>query len=274
MTEPVSLAAVTRRYRRVTALEGIDLVVRADEVLAVVGPSGCGKSTLLELVAGLQEPDAGRCRCWGATDAASRRERLRVHAAARPPASLARRPRQRRARAGVPGRAALGGAPPRGAAVRALRARGLRGRPAGRAVRRDAPARRLPAHPSAGPAGAAPRRALRRARLAHALVDAALAGRRPRPGAAHRPAGDARRRGGGLPGRPDRGAVAATGPRGGRDPRGARGAARRDQPRVRRASSAASWRRSACEVPASPRSCSPCSCSRGRAWRRSTRWTT
>ena len=36
MTEPVSLAAVTRRYRRVTALEGIDLVVRADEVLAEV----------------------------------------------------------------------------------------------------------------------------------------------------------------------------------------------------------------------------------------------
>jgi phosphate transport system ATP-binding protein len=50
LTEPVSLAAVTRRYRRITALEGIDLVVRADELLAVVGPSGCGKSTLLRSV--------------------------------------------------------------------------------------------------------------------------------------------------------------------------------------------------------------------------------
>jgi putative ABC transport system ATP-binding protein len=59
LTEPVSLAAVTRRYRRITALEGIDLVVRADELLAVVGPSGCGKSTLLNLVAGLDQADEG-----------------------------------------------------------------------------------------------------------------------------------------------------------------------------------------------------------------------
>jgi ABC-type nitrate/sulfonate/bicarbonate transport system ATPase subunit len=73
LTEPVSLAAVTRRYRRITALEGIDLVVRADELLAVVGPSGCGKSTLLELVAGLQEPDAGSVSVLGATDPDSRR---------------------------------------------------------------------------------------------------------------------------------------------------------------------------------------------------------
>jgi ABC-type nitrate/sulfonate/bicarbonate transport system ATPase subunit len=73
LTEPVSLAAVTRRYRRITALEGIDLVVRADELLAVVGPSGCGKSTLLELVAGLQEPDAGSVSVLGATNADSRR---------------------------------------------------------------------------------------------------------------------------------------------------------------------------------------------------------
>src|ERR671921_2543972 len=59
VTEPLSFRNVTRRYPRVTALEGIDLAVRQDELMAVVGPSGCGKSTLLELVAGLQEPDAG-----------------------------------------------------------------------------------------------------------------------------------------------------------------------------------------------------------------------
>jgi NitT/TauT family transport system ATP-binding protein len=41
------------------ALEGLDLTVREGEVVALVGPSGCGKSTLLELVAGLQEADAG-----------------------------------------------------------------------------------------------------------------------------------------------------------------------------------------------------------------------
>jgi ABC-type nitrate/sulfonate/bicarbonate transport system ATPase subunit len=72
-TEPLSLLDVTRRYRRVIALEGVDLAVRRDERLVVVGPSGCGKSTLLELVAGLQEPDAGIVSVAGATDAAARR---------------------------------------------------------------------------------------------------------------------------------------------------------------------------------------------------------
>jgi NitT/TauT family transport system ATP-binding protein len=51
----------------------VDLVVRAEEVLAVVGPSGCGKSTLLELVAGLQEPDEGAVSVAGAPDPADRR---------------------------------------------------------------------------------------------------------------------------------------------------------------------------------------------------------
>jgi ABC-type nitrate/sulfonate/bicarbonate transport system ATPase subunit len=72
VTEPLSLENVTRRYGDVTALAGVDLGLREDEVLAVVGPSGCGKSTLLELVAGLQEPTAGRVAVGGET-AASRR---------------------------------------------------------------------------------------------------------------------------------------------------------------------------------------------------------
>jgi NitT/TauT family transport system ATP-binding protein len=46
----------------VTALAGMSLRARPDEVVAVVGPSGCGKTTLLELVCGLQQPDAGTVR--------------------------------------------------------------------------------------------------------------------------------------------------------------------------------------------------------------------
>jgi NitT/TauT family transport system ATP-binding protein len=53
------VSGVTRRFGPVTAVEGLDLTVRDGEVVAIVGPSGCGKSTLLELIAGLQQPDAG-----------------------------------------------------------------------------------------------------------------------------------------------------------------------------------------------------------------------
>ena len=69
----VALSGVVRRFKRVTALDGVELELRPREVLAVVGPSGCGKSTLLELVAGLQEPDAGGVVAAGASDPAGRR---------------------------------------------------------------------------------------------------------------------------------------------------------------------------------------------------------
>jgi ABC-type nitrate/sulfonate/bicarbonate transport system ATPase subunit len=65
----VAASGVSRTYRtrrkQVAALDGVDLSVRAGEVVAVVGPSGCGKSTLLELFAGLQSPDAGRIEGGG-----------------------------------------------------------------------------------------------------------------------------------------------------------------------------------------------------------------
>jgi NitT/TauT family transport system ATP-binding protein len=73
----IALSAVSRRYRsrraQTVALAGLELEVRPREVVAVVGPSGCGKSTLLELVAGLQEPDAGSVVAAGARDATGRR---------------------------------------------------------------------------------------------------------------------------------------------------------------------------------------------------------
>ena len=63
---------MTRRFGDVVALEGLHLAVGQGEVVAIVGPSGCGKSTLLELVAGLQEPDAGSVAALGASGAAAR----------------------------------------------------------------------------------------------------------------------------------------------------------------------------------------------------------
>ncbi|MDQ0727588.1 ABC transporter ATP-binding protein [Microbacterium sp. W4I20] len=47
------------RYGGTVALEGVDLIVRDGESVAIMGPSGSGKSTLLHSMAGIISPDEG-----------------------------------------------------------------------------------------------------------------------------------------------------------------------------------------------------------------------
>jgi ABC-type sugar transport system ATPase subunit len=59
-TPRLELRGVTKRFGPVLALSGLDLVVPAGEVTALVGDNGAGKSVLIKTIAGIHEPDGGQ----------------------------------------------------------------------------------------------------------------------------------------------------------------------------------------------------------------------
>ncbi len=66
MTAPlVRLAGIRKRYGAVDALQGVDLDVRAGEVVAICGDNGAGKSSLIRVVSGAHEPDGGTIEIEG-----------------------------------------------------------------------------------------------------------------------------------------------------------------------------------------------------------------
>ncbi|HET9248383.1 MAG TPA: ABC transporter ATP-binding protein [Actinomycetota bacterium] len=61
----VELIDVTKRFADVVAVDDISLAVQPAEFLSLLGPSGCGKTTTLRMLAGFEEPTAGRIRISG-----------------------------------------------------------------------------------------------------------------------------------------------------------------------------------------------------------------
>ena len=59
MIPAVETQGLTKRYRRVTALNDCTITVPEGRISALVGPNGAGKTTLLRMLAGLSAPTSG-----------------------------------------------------------------------------------------------------------------------------------------------------------------------------------------------------------------------
>ena len=61
----LEFVGIHKRFPGFTAIEDLNLTIPAGSFFALLGPSGCGKTTTLRLVAGLEQPTAGRILIGG-----------------------------------------------------------------------------------------------------------------------------------------------------------------------------------------------------------------
>jgi iron(III) transport system ATP-binding protein len=66
----LTIEHVSKRFSRdgqtaLAAVDDVTLTVEPGELLTLLGPSGCGKTTMLRMVAGFEQPDAGRISIGG-----------------------------------------------------------------------------------------------------------------------------------------------------------------------------------------------------------------
>jgi ABC-2 type transport system ATP-binding protein len=65
MANAIEIRGLRKSFGRTTALDGLDLEVRAGEVHAFLGPNGAGKTTTIRILLGLLRKDAGEAGLLG-----------------------------------------------------------------------------------------------------------------------------------------------------------------------------------------------------------------
>jgi ABC-2 type transport system ATP-binding protein len=56
---------LTRRFKKVTAVDGLDLSIRGGEIFGLVGPDGAGKTTTIRLLCAIMNPTSGSAKVAG-----------------------------------------------------------------------------------------------------------------------------------------------------------------------------------------------------------------
>ncbi len=61
----VEVSEFVKKYRKTTAVRGVDFEVRPGEIYGLIGPDGAGKSSLMKAIAGVLSYNGGRISVFG-----------------------------------------------------------------------------------------------------------------------------------------------------------------------------------------------------------------
>jgi ABC-2 type transport system ATP-binding protein len=61
----IETQGLTKRFKKVTAVDGLDLAVRRGEIFGLLGPDGAGKTTAIRMLCAIMNPSAGSARVAG-----------------------------------------------------------------------------------------------------------------------------------------------------------------------------------------------------------------
>ncbi|HVH89398.1 MAG TPA: ABC transporter ATP-binding protein [Terriglobales bacterium] len=64
--QPLRIEALVKRFKELTAVDGVTLELNSGECLGLLGPNGAGKSTLIRSIVGRVIPDSGKVSVFGA----------------------------------------------------------------------------------------------------------------------------------------------------------------------------------------------------------------